>query len=159
MKRRATIRDLPFIAKLIFDGAKHKHFDTGILAFKGKFFFLVHLYLMIHKGYGFSGGQKRLMEVFIWNKNKKPIGFVVSAKDPEELLLTAISPQHRGKGYGREMLDSFITNYIAKKEMVCARCYQESKIMRNYLLSRGFKIMDKSSSGNTFLIANYKGNS
>lgn len=111
---------------------------------------------MIHKGYGFSGGRKRPMEVFIWNKNKKPVGFVVQEKEPEELLLAAIVPQYRGKGYGREMLDYFIANHMASKEIVCARCYQESKTMTNYLLNRGFKIKQKSPSGNLFLVADYR---
>ncbi|HDJ1438109.1 TPA: GNAT family N-acetyltransferase [Serratia rubidaea] len=155
MKRRATKDDLPFISKLIIDGAQKKHFNRKVLTPMGRFLYKINLKSMVLKGCGYSQGYKRRMEAFIWNKNETPIGFVVIAQQPDELLLAAISPEYRGKGYGREMLDTFLIDYIARKRMVWARCYPASKIMKDYLLRRGFEIYNTSKSGDLILRARY----
>ncbi|CAE1141657.1 GNAT family N-acetyltransferase [Serratia sp. Tan611] len=155
MKRRAIKDDLPFISKLIFDAAKNNHFSRELRSPIRWFFFKRNLNSMVIKDRD-NGGFTT--EVYIWEKLNLPIGFVILAWDPLggwELRMAAISSEYRGKGYGREMLDNFLSKFMKDKETLYARCYWESKVMLGYLKRRGFKQLsaDKTS---TFLTNDYR---
>lgn len=78
----------------------------------------------------------------IWERNGQPIGFVVmSALDRDhgnELWLAAVSPAHRSKGEGTEMINTILRQFAQQGAGLLARCAPESEAMFHILTSNGF---------------------
>lgn len=149
MKRLATKRDLPFITKLIREGAKNHHFDTNLLNPFEWFVYKIRLRLMISKGFDHHYHRKaekyisRKMGIFVWMDQGIPVGFSIIAGDVKgyfykEILMVSISPEHQGKGFGRKIIETHLSESKARGEMLTARCHPESKIMHNILIKKGF---------------------
>jgi RimJ/RimL family protein N-acetyltransferase len=139
MMRYATLKDYDFICSLILKEAANGHFDRNLLlpaAARGLELELKSVlsnHRRTNKSYAYA---------LIWERNGQPIGFVVmSALDGDqgnELWLAAVSPAHRAKGEGKEMISTILRQFEQQGAGLMARCAPESEAMFHLLTSNGF---------------------
>lgn len=156
MMRYATGEDYDFIFSLILKEAANGHFDRKLLApaaTRGLEFELRSVLSSHRRANGCYA------YALIWERNGQPIGFVVmSALDADqgnELWLAAVSPCHRGKGEGTEMISTILRQFEQQGAGLLARCAPESEAMFHILTSNGFVLDVVSKQGTRQLITRW----
>lgn len=139
MMRYATLKDYDFICSLVLKEAAKGHFDRNLLlpgAARGLELELKSVLADHRRANGCYA------YALIWELNGSPIGFVVmSALDGDqgnELWLAAVSSAHRGKGEGKEMVQTVLRQFREQGAGLMARCAPESEAMFHILTSNGF---------------------
>ena len=149
MHRNATVEDYNFIYELIMDGSKVGNFTKEYYevpeAANG---LKVELMSILTTK---TRHKNRIAYAIIYEYKNKPIGFVIissiDGRDGNELYMASISPEYRGKGFGKKMIKGITEQFEGKNLAFLARCNLNSEGMYQILLKSGFEHMDTGEEG------------
>ena len=138
MLRYATLEDLDFVHSLVVEGAVEGHFNEDIIQNpKGIDAIRSELQSIV------TSLRRIPAQCIIYEQNSNPVGFLISSavdgKKGNELWMAAIAPTSRGKGYGADMLDQILSQFLRAGVVLTARCLPASVLMFRMLQTRGFK--------------------
>ena len=142
--KNSTTKDLGFVMSLALNGARHGHFDPRVSTEKEAY--RAYLNSAITYQTDLSGYSTHVMVAY---DNASRIGATVVTKavgTPDagvEIALIALKNEHRGKGYGADMLDVLMNHYLPTMS-VYARCFPASEKFHQMLLRRGFSEVGQS---------------
>lgn len=139
MMRYATLADYDFIFSHVLKEAQNGHFSRDLLKPAATRGLELELKSVLSRQTRVNGF---VAYALIWEKMGQRIGFMaMSALDGDrdnELWLAAISPQHRGCGEGRKMINTVLSQFKGRNSLLTARCAPESEAMFHILTSSGF---------------------
>lgn len=157
--RKASVKDIPFIARNVVDGAVDGHFHPAFAKGGDQEQFL-------HRNLADTITQgvwlQKLPAVYVGAKcliyevREEATGFLMYTElepgssentPPEyELLILGITKEKRGRGYGANMLSLFLRE-IPPAWIIFARCYATSEQMMGMLTRYGFNHISTTLSG------------
>lgn len=139
MMRNASPKDFQFIFSLVLAEAKNGHFARELLIPAVTSGFEIELKSVLANRVRHNGIQAYAL---IWEKNSKPIGFVIMSAGPDnkgnEFWMSALSPECRGSGEGKKMVSEILHQFKGKNLALMARCAPESEAMFHILATNGF---------------------
>lgn len=139
MMRNASPEDFNFIFNLVLREAKNGHFARELLIPVATRGFAVELESILANRLRHDGIPAYAL---IWERNSKPIGFVIMSAGTDnkgnEFWMSALSPEHRGSGEGKNMVSEILRHFKGKNLALIARCALESEAMFHILTANGF---------------------
>lgn len=141
MHRNANLKDLEFMYSQIMDGANHGYFNRKFQELPAAANGLrLELTSILTKGVRPNGLRAYGI---IFENNGVPIGFVLMSAGEgnkgNELWMAGIDSKHRGKGYGKQMIQGVLEQFKGRNLMLFARCAPESETMYQLLSKNGFR--------------------
>ncbi|MFJ1300079.1 GNAT family N-acetyltransferase [Pseudomonadota bacterium AL_CKDN230030165-1A_HGKHYDSX7] len=147
MFRNATPNDFAFFDPLIKAEAAKGHFNSKILNPPFSTTWDLELKSVLQANRRLNGLHAQAL---IWEEDGNPIGFVILSAGPEnkgnELWMSAIAPNYRGRGNGKAMISALLENFQGKNLILLARCNAPSKTMLHLLTTHDFELMTTDSS-------------
>ncbi len=97
--------------QLAYESGKHSRFKLDTRIDSNKFFELYELWIIN------SLNKKFADDIFVYQEDSTIIGFVTYkvTNNYATIGLIAVSPNHQGKGIGKQLIDKVETNYLKKK--------------------------------------------
>jgi predicted GNAT family acetyltransferase len=151
--------DLKFILVEVFEGARHGHYNPGVLIPAGARGLLVALKSVIQGGtipqdteYGTREYRRAELRVYGCNTDDQVGYLLITEKEPGtwdtdiEIYKIGVPENRRGEGHGRRMVELIIAREVVGKTLH-ARCYPASNIMCKLLQESGFLIVNTKPSG------------
>jgi len=139
MMRNASPSDFQFIYSLVLTEAQNGHFDRKLLIPAATRGWELELKSVLTSGVRLNGLRSYAL---IWERDRKPVGFVIisagSDNKGNELWMSAVSPNHRGRGDGKKMILEILRQFQGKNLILMARCSPESEAMFHILTTNGF---------------------